>query len=62
MVVKRPANGWDILKEEVDRYHDQKETLKAIAKIVAEHPKWAEEEPELKKHLKVLFGDTASNQ
>lgn len=57
MPVKRTADGWSILKEEIDRFHVEREILEAIAKIVAEHPEWAEQEPELKKHLKVVFGD-----
>lgn len=61
MAVERPTDGWQILRRNIARYKQELESLDAIAEIVAEHPEWAEEEPALKKHLKVLFGDEEPN-
>lgn len=62
MTVKRPSDGWGVLKDEIDRFHSERATLEAIAKIVAEHPEWIEQEPELKKHFKALLGNKSPNQ
>jgi hypothetical protein len=62
MPVKRSTDGWGILKEEIDRFHGERDALEAIANIVAKHPEWVEQEHELEKYLKVLFGDNALTQ
>lgn len=44
---------WKILKEDPEKYQQRQEALRTIAVIVASHPEWLEEEPELGRLLEV---------